>query len=126
MASRLFKTLQIAFSKGMDAIRGMIAADPPKPWTEREDSLLALGRRMFGSDCCKLARLVGTRSCQEIAQAVDVPSQEAGVDCTAEDNDAEIQKDAAKKRTALASQVCRLSKLEDGINQNHDFEQDAM
>ena len=96
----------------MEAIRGTIAADPPRPWTEREDSLLALGKRMFGSDCCKLARLVGTRSCQEISSAVEVPSQDAGVDCTIEDNDAEIQKDAAKKRTALAKQVDYVSAMD--------------
>jgi len=73
-------------------------AEAPSPWTAKEENLLALGRRIFGSDCCKLARLVGTRSCRDVARLMEVPY----ADEYCEDN-------STKRRKGIAVQVAVFS-----------------
>ncbi|KAK9846547.1 hypothetical protein WJX81_006349 [Elliptochloris bilobata] len=42
------------------------AAERQPPWTELEAGLLARGLGDFGPDACRIARLVGTRSCADV------------------------------------------------------------
>jgi hypothetical protein len=82
-----------------------LPADSSRPWTAREKDLLATGSHMFGSDYCKLARLIVTRSCIEVARVVQASSTEGGSGCTAENNYTEFQKAASKKKRSAGRQV---------------------
>lgn len=48
----------------------LVPAGSSAPWSSMEQSMLETGQRMFGSDACKLARLLGSRSCTEVASAL--------------------------------------------------------